>query len=278
MMNAIRIREVFAEAVHETPIRLDFASLMIAKEIEYPTLDVEKNLETLDDYSHTIDQRVRDTDSTHDRLRRISEYLFDDLGFHGNSDNYYAPQNSFLNEVLEQRTGIPITLSIVFISVAKRLKLPVYGVGLPGHFIVGCESSSGPIYLDPFHDGLLLEKEECLQLARSYLSEGAVLSPSLLAPLPPPIILMRVLNNLRHIYIVQQDLPHLLSVLRLQQTLNPHNPELNRDIGILCTHLELWGEAVRQLRYYTFVRPQSKDAEKTQAMLHEAIGHLSKLN
>lgn len=269
---------MFSEAVQENPIRLDFASLMIAREIEYPALEVGKSLLILDDFSRTVELRFRPKDSLYDRLRRISEYLFDELGFHGNGDDYYAPQNSFLNKVLEYRTGIPITLSIVFISVANRTRLPAYGVGLPGHFIVGCQSSRGPIYLDPFHDGLLLEEEECEQLALSYLPEGSVFSRSVFAPLPSPMILMRMLNNLRHIYIVQQDLPHLLAVLRLQNTLNPNNPELNRDIGILCTHLEHWGEAVRQLRYYLYARPQSEDAEKVQAMLYEAIGYMSKRN
>ncbi len=268
----------FRESLQESPLRLDYATLLIAKEVAFSHLNVEKNLQLLDDFARTIELRLRPTDTRHDELRRISEFLFDEMGFHGNSDNYYAPHNSFLNKVLELRMGIPITLSIVYIAVGKRLGLPLYGVGLPGHFIVGCSSPNAPIYLDPFHDGLLLDANECKQLAMNHLPEGMAFSARFLDPQPPNLILMRILNNLRHIYITQHDLPQLLSVLRLQKTLNPRNPELNRDIGVLCTHLEHWGEAVRELRYYVYARPQGSDIEKIRAMLHEAVGNMSKLN
>lgn len=268
----------FLKSIQENPVRLDYATLLIAREVEYQDLDIEQHLNLINDFSRTIELRFRPMDSRYDELRRISEFLFDDMGFHGNSDNYYTPQNSFLNKVIEHRTGIPITLSILYIAVAKRLGLPVYGVGLPGHFIVGCSSNDGPIYLDPFHDGLILEEDECKQLAVSNMPEGMPFSQRFFDPQPPALILMRVLTNLRHVYITQQDLPHLLSVLRLQKSLNPRNAELNRDIGILCTHLEYWGEAVRELRYYLYTRPQSEDSEKIRGMLHEATGNMSKLN
>lgn len=268
----------FAELVQQPDFKLDHAALLLAKEIAYHNLDVAAVMAQLDDFSRIIEQRLSPHDSPADKLRRISEFLFDEEGFHGNTSDYYDPRNSFLNDVLLRHSGIPITLSILYIAIGERLGLPVYGVGLPGHFIVGCSSENGSIYLDPFHQGLMLDEEECRQIALDNLPSGMPFSRTFLARQTNRMILMRMLNNLRQIYLNKSNADKLLSVLRLQCALAPEDPELQRDLGILYIHQERWGKVAQHLRYYLYRRPHAGDLETIQALLNEAMERLSKLN
>jgi len=156
-------RSMFKELVQkpEEELQLDRAALYLAGE-EFPEIDVPSHLAQLDALAAEVSQRVTYETAPADVARAIAGYLYDELGFHGNSGQYYNPDNSFLNRVLETRTGIPITLSLLFLEVARRLGLRCSGVGLPGHFIVGLDDTGE--YLDPFNAGATLSMEDCRAL------------------------------------------------------------------------------------------------------------------
>ncbi len=147
------------------------AALHIAR-TEYPALDVAPYLERLAEMSRVVAGRLGAARDIYSQLEAINAHLFGELGFRGNQQGFYDPRNSFLNDVLEQRTGIPITLSVVYIDVGRRLGLPLAGVGLPGHFLVGYRGDGREIYIDPFHQGLLLTREDCAGRLRNCSAKG----------------------------------------------------------------------------------------------------------
>jgi regulator of sirC expression with transglutaminase-like and TPR domain len=268
----------FAEVLNESEYPLEEAVLLIAKEVIYQYLDIDEWLAQLDRLAVQVESFIQPGDTVRDKLRRINRVLFELEGFHGNTSNYYDPRNSFLNDVIVRRTGIPITLSVLYIAVAERVGLRAYGVGLPGHFIVGCQSEARPIYIDPFHEGLFLSEEECKDIAMQYLPPGMSFLDAFLVPQPRSMILGRILNNLRQIYLNQEDIPHLMRVIELQQMVMPNNLDFQRDLGVLYAQLGYWGKAVRYLREYLYRRPKGDDRDSIRELLYQCIEKLSKLN
>jgi len=266
----------FTQLVQSPRYTVEHAALLLAKEIAYDDLNIAQWLHHLDTLSQAVETRPTDTPS--DLLRRLNTFLFEQEGFRGNEEAYYDPRNSFLNEVLARGVGIPITLSVVYMALARRLGLAVYGVGLPGHFIVGCQTDGDPLYLDPFNGGLFLDESECAELAREFLPAGMVFSRAFLLPQSNTMILRRMLNNLQQIYLKNGDAEALLRVLLLLLTLSPQDANLYRDAGIVATHQKKWGMAVRHLRHYLLLRPQAADAETMRTLLANAVESLSKLN
>lgn len=261
---------------YEAAARLDYATLLIAKEVQYSQLDIHTPLAELDRFTRLLHQRIKPHDHPRTRINRITELLFEEETFYGNREDYYDPRNSFLNDVLERQTGIPITLSIIYITLGERLGIPIYGVGLPGHFVVGCRHRNEVIYVDPFNEGIMLSEDECRELAQSYLRPGAVLPQKWLTPTTNMMILSRILNNLRHIYFERQMFEQLLPVLKLQYALTPEDISLLREIGALHAHFEEWGKAVQHLRRYLYYLPH--DYKDVREAYNQALGQLSKLN
>src|SRR2546423_2732451 len=157
-----RSRRTFQQLVTlpDGAIPLAEAALLMACE-EYPQLEISPYLDQLDEIAATVKARVREEDSPREVVAKINEVLFDQFGFRGNEDNYYDPRNSFFNDVLDRRLGIPITLSAVYLEVARRLNFPMSGVGMPGHFIVKYGDPDQEFFLDPFHSGAIMTAEDC---------------------------------------------------------------------------------------------------------------------
>jgi regulator of sirC expression with transglutaminase-like and TPR domain len=176
-------------ALPDAQIPLDEVSLVIAAHAQ-PGLDVEAELAVIDD----IAAQVRDP-----TLTGLSRLLFRDLGFTGNSTDYYDPRNSFLNVVVERRTGIPISLSILMMEVGRRHRIPLAGVGMPGHFLLR-DKVDPHVFIDPFDNGRLLDVAGCARIFRRVHGPGAQLQPSFLDPVERAVIVARVLGNLRGIY------------------------------------------------------------------------------
>src|SRR4029077_10697173 len=130
----------------------------------------------------------------------LAEFLFQDLGFGGDRLDYYNPRNAYLNEVLDRRLGIPISLAVIYLEIGQRLRLPVAGVGLPGHFIVAVDDPAGPVYLDPFQGGGGLTVEDCARLVQQASGHTGAFDPRWLTPTAPGEIVARMLNNLRGFY------------------------------------------------------------------------------
>jgi regulator of sirC expression with transglutaminase-like and TPR domain len=182
---------------HGEEFDLEAAAWSLAQ-TQFPEINVEAYQAMLDGYAHALRERVDRHGRVNTMLAKINEYLFDELGFKGNEKNYYEPDNSYMNRVLDRRTGNPITLCLFYMLLVRRLQLPVTGIGLPGHFICRHQSAGGEIYVDVFNRGRLLTKADCVH----YLVRGNYdLREEYLAPLSPRRIFLRICSNLHQIYL-----------------------------------------------------------------------------
>lgn len=164
---------------------------------QYPDINVEAYRALLDNFAGELRERIDFNETHKEILTTINNYIFDELGFSGDEENYYDPQNSYLNRVMDRRRGNPINLSLLYLLLARRLQLPMAGIGLPGHFICRYQSTSDEIYVDAFHHGKFLTKADCIQ----YLVNGShSLQDEFLAPVSTRRMLMRICSNLHQIY------------------------------------------------------------------------------
>ncbi|HET9195539.1 MAG TPA: transglutaminase-like domain-containing protein [Vicinamibacterales bacterium] len=246
-------------AANATGTSLAPAALVIAR-IEYPRLDVEAYLAKLDAMGELARQAVqRRLERTADTsrlacIKAVNEYLFEELHFVGNREKYEDPRNSCLNEVLDRRTGIPITLCVVYMEVARRAGLHIDGVNFPGHFLVRCpevgsRGSSGLI-IDPFHGGALLSEHDCRLLLQRQVGSEVAFSKSLLAPTTRLQILVRMLINLKRIYVHMRSFPQARDVTELLLAMTPSALSELRDRGLLAYHLNDVTGALRDLQTY----------------------------
>jgi regulator of sirC expression with transglutaminase-like and TPR domain len=271
----------FADLLQQPDYRLEEAALLVAKIIAHDDLDVGHFLRQFDRASLHLASQISPYSPLEEQLGALGRYLTEDVGLKANQQDYYNPRNSFVNEVWAGWGGIPISLSILYIAVGGGLGLKLYGVGLPGHFVVACrptQEAGPPLYLDPFHGGELLDEAACQQLARPYLPFGQGFQASYLAPQSTDLILIRLLNNLRQIYLNREDLAALLRVLSLQELLAPRDIDLKRDLGAVCFRLEQWGPAARAFRAFLYARPQDSQAETIRPLYQQALEKLSRLN
>jgi len=243
------------------------AALAIAR-VEYPALDATPYLQQIDRMGADARARIAGfADRPALAVRALNEFLFDELGFRGNRDRYDDPRNSFLNEVLERRTGIPITLAVIYIEVARRAGLIVEGVNFPGHFllrvpfeITGAPGSLLPngeerlIIIDPFHGGASLSESDCRQLLREHVGDEAAFDTTLLEPATRLHIITRMLVNLKRLYVRMRSFPQARFVSDLLLTIDPSAISELRDRGLLAYHLEDFAAALRDLEAYLRIR------------------------
>ncbi len=188
---------------HGENLDLETGALLLAR-TTYPDVNTAACRAVLDELADTLRHRLHPGDSPRETLAKLNQYLFTQLGFRGNEESYFDPKNSYLNHVLERRTGNPISLCLIYMLVGARLQLPITGIGLPGHFVCRHQSSAGSIYIDAFERGRFLTKTDCVQ----YLIHSAFgLDEQFLAPVPPRRMLIRMCGNLHQIYLhlEQQD-------------------------------------------------------------------------
>ena len=270
-----------SELVSRPDGRIDLAraALSIAR-WEYPRLDVDAYLERLDGLARAVDGVRRSPDAL-GRLHRLREYLFVEQGFAGNRDEYYDPRNSFLNDVLDRRQGIPITLSLVLMEVGKRLGLAIEGIGLPGHFIAGARLDDSQILLDPFNGGEEIIRD--FDSIREELVGGVVgrpvtLLPEHYAPVSGRQLLTRMLANLKGAYWRRQEWDRVVGAIDRLLVLDPKAAGEWRDRGVAWSNL---GEVRRGLgdweRYLTEF-PDAEDHETVKGHLRRARQKLAQLN
>ena len=265
-------------------LRDDFAALVAAGErtdlgrgalaiarIAYPALDPAPHLATLDALAGGARVRVSAAEDPAQAASALGAYLFGECGFRGNQREYYDPRNSFLNDVLERRTGLPITLALVFMEAGARLGLTITGVGFPGHFLVRVAGPAGPVVLDPFFGGRVLEPAELLTRYRAFLGKGGKeitrLPSEAVAATAAPAILARMLRNLVHIYLDRRDHAHALAAVDLLLVLTPESPEDVRLRGLLYERLECFGAALADLRRYLALAPAAPDVQAIEARI-----------
>lgn len=197
---------------HGEDLNLEQGAWLLAQ-TQYPDINVEAYQALLDSYAAALRDRIKPRGNARHRLGVINQYLFGELGFTGNEKNYYDPANSYLNCVLDRRTGIPLSLSLVYLLLARRLQWPIAGIGLPGHFICRYQGSTEEIYIDPFHGGRLMSKADCV----AFLLRGHhALQDEFLTPASPRRMLTRMCGNLHQTY---TRLNQMAEVTRIQRYL-----------------------------------------------------------
>jgi len=194
----------FSDAADSDDLDLTQMALLIGLS-EYPNLDIELERQSLDSLASGASHRLDDEDDSLARANMLSEYLFDEVGFSANQEDYYDPRNSYLNEVLERRLGIPITLSLLYMEVGKRLDMDLEGVGMPGHFLVRVKSGSEDILVDPFHRGILLSEQECARRLQEIVGNTVAWDKRYVAGVSGRELITRILRNLGAIYTAAND-------------------------------------------------------------------------
>jgi regulator of sirC expression with transglutaminase-like and TPR domain len=273
-LSSLRFREMAARP--DAAVDLAEASLLIAGE-EYPDLDLDRYLARLDALGAALRVRAGDGDGAA-LVPALNRLLFEEEGFHGNTEDYYDPRNSFLNDVLDRRTGIPISLCTVYMEVARRAGLALEGVGLPGHFVVRVSADAAPLLVDPFNRGTVLTLEDCQRRLDRIYSGRLRLAPAMLAPCSRKAILGRMLRNLKDIYVKAGDYARALRVVEMLRSLEPDSADELRDRGVLYAALDCYAAAAADLERYLALRPRCAEAPQLAAKVAELRGRAARLN
>lgn len=285
-----RARKAFIALIsgEDTAIDLALAALLIANE-EYPDLNILHYLSQLDIFAqrvrHLLCLPITDTPTElpdHiqplNAIAALNQVLFTQEHFRGNQNDYYDPHNSFLNDVLERRTGIPISLSLIYIEVGKRLGLQIEGIGLPLHFVVRYHVPDGDIYIDPFEQGRLLTEQQCRERVLQMLKGRVKFNPRWLEPVSNRQFLVRMLSNLKNIYIYTGDYPRALSICERILLLTPKAPLELRDRGIVHLQLKRYSRALRDFTSYLELVPDAEDKDKIRQQIKALRQMIAMLN
>jgi regulator of sirC expression with transglutaminase-like and TPR domain len=262
----------------DSSVSLDAAALALAT-LEYPELDPAPYISELDRFATELAQRLGPDSVFGSRfVQAANDYLFGEIGFRGNEAEYDDPRNSCLNQVLERRRGLPITLSVVYIEVARRLRQPVCGVGLPGHFLVRYDDGEYSTYIDPFHAGKLLAEKDCVALAREITGVDLVSDPSALATVGVRYIVVRMLNNLRAAYTRARQYAKSAKVLDVLVEYFPSNPEYYKARGLARMKLRALTGARDDFATYLRCSPEADDRAEVKRqiqIIHRLLGRLN---
>jgi regulator of sirC expression with transglutaminase-like and TPR domain len=248
---ADRARALASCAREADPEALVRGALLVAS-VEHGDLDPGPVLQTLEAMGHEAARRLALVGGLEDRLSALGDYLFDDLGFHGNEAHYDDPRNSFLNDVLTRRTGIPISLAVLYLDIGRRAGVPLEGVNFPGHFLVRALGTEGQpdLLIDVFHRGALLREIDCQRLLERHAGGEVVLTAEALATADTRQTLVRMATNLKRLYVRSRSFPQALEVTHLLVALDDTATVELRDRGLLAYQLKRFPEALRDLERY----------------------------
>lgn len=273
--------EYFAMLVQQDDsIPLFEAALSIAQDV-YPDLDLDTHQTEIDTLAARLRRRLPSDASNLQKLRMLNHYFYNELGFSGNVNDYYSPDNSYLHRVLQTRRGIPISLAVVYMELARQIDLDVHGISFPGHFLMKLSVQSGQVVLDPFN-GTSLSREELEERIEPYILQqefpddfqlGAYLSSA-----TPRDILVRMLRNLKSLFMQHKRWQHLLAVQERLLVLLPEDITERRDRGLAFAHLDCPQAALQDLEAYVEQRPYAMDIAAVQARLPELRDAIDKLN
>jgi regulator of sirC expression with transglutaminase-like and TPR domain len=256
------------------------AALVIAAD-KYPDLDAAAYMRRIDELAQTLRSRLRADISPADTLTLLSHYLFHELGFAGNSDDYYDPRNSYLNDVIDRKLGIPITLSVLFIEVGRRLGLPLSGVSFPGHFLVKCSLRDGAVVLDTYAKGASLGIKD-LQKRLRVLSGGKDVAPEavmrMLSAAPPAEIVARMLRNLKAIYVERGEKTRALTAMNRVLDLYPQSADAYRERARLLEEMECFRAALADFESVLRLEPEARDARIVREKIAVLREKASRLN
>lgn len=250
-------------------------SMRIARE-EYPGLDVPLYRDRVERFASEARRRV--TAEGRPAVGQLNEFFFDRLGFRGNADDYYDPRNSYLNDVIDRRTGIPITLATVYCEIGRRLGLATFGVGFPGHFLVKVLLPRSPVIVDVFN-GKVLTRKGCQSLLETLAPGNEVrLSDDMLEIASPREILSRMLANLRRVHAMKGDFARAVRWSDLAIELTPGSPNDYRERAMLLIQMERFGRAIDDLERYARLVPDAPDLPQLREqidLLRKLLSHLN---
>jgi regulator of sirC expression with transglutaminase-like and TPR domain len=267
---SIRSRKTFQQLVTlpDAAIPLAETALIIACE-EYPQLELSPYLEMLDRIAETVQRKRSSSESPIDTVGKINTVLFDTYGFRGNTNDYYDPRNSFFNDVLDRRVGIPITLSTVYIEIARRLNFPISGVGMPGHFLVKYSDRREEFFIDPYNHGSILVHEDCRKRLHELYGDSLEFNDRLLARSTNRQIVWRMLNNLKDIYVKGYAVDKCLSIVDMMLLVDSDDLIQFRDRGLLRMQLRQFDGAGRDLEHYLQHSPNAQDRDEIENHVKE---------
>lgn len=232
--------------------------LKLAQALEFSELDLSQYLQKLNSMGEELRSLVSDVKNPTYLISMLNEYMFDNLGFHGNSDDYYNPRNNFLNVVIDKKSGIPITLSIIYIQLGSHIGLDLRPVGFPGHFLV---KYAEEMILDPFNGGNLLDIDDLQQILDATYGSGIQFNPEYLNEIEPEKILIRIVRNLKNAYMQSFNYKMAMHCINMVLGLVPDDPEEIRDKGIVQLRLLQNDLALRSLELYLELSPEADDVD-----------------
>jgi regulator of sirC expression with transglutaminase-like and TPR domain len=247
-------------------INLTEGALLIAQSVR-PQLNIEKYVELLDDWAEQLKPRLEHAFAPEHWVAQLNQFLFKELGFSGNLKNYYDPENSFLDTVLDRRVGIPITLALVYAELARRVNFQVVGVGMPGHFLLQPADRQVSFYIDCFYGGQILRQEDCARRLDEIYSGSLKFEPGLLSRVSRKQWLARLLLNLKRIFLQTEEFERALSMVDKLLCLLPEASTEYRDRGILYFRLGNLQSAIIDLQKYLLYEPQAPDAAQIRQMV-----------
>jgi regulator of sirC expression with transglutaminase-like and TPR domain len=231
--------------------------------IEDPQLDIEHYVRHVDELAARVAEKIQDPDDPPQIIAALNDVLFQEEMFRGNTVDYYSPRNSFLHDVLDRRLGIPITLAVVYMEVARRVSFQLFGVGMPGHFLLKHYDVDGhSILIDAFERGSIVTEDDCRQKLDSIYSGQVALHPEFLLPVTRRQMLTRMLNNLRSIYLSQRDFRRAVQVVDLILVIYPRSPEDMKQRAVLRYNLNDYRGALSDFEEYIKMSPDASDAEE----------------
>jgi regulator of sirC expression with transglutaminase-like and TPR domain len=279
--------EVFAEHLSQDDAKIDLARacLMIAQDA-YPSLEIDRYLGEIERMAIRLRSRLPASGDAEERVVALNQFLFIDLGYVGNTEDYYDPRNSYLNEVIDRRTGMPITLAILYMELGRRIGLPLEGISFPGHFLVRVRLRAGTLVLDPFVGGAPLSEPELRLRLQRVIPPGATQNvpvaelplDQFLEPATNRQILARVLRNLKGIYREADKPERLLEVLNRMLVVSPESAADLRDRGFLYQRLECWRFALKDLTEYLERDPDPADLDEVRAAVMDLSVRCARLN
>jgi len=256
------IRDDFVRVVRRPERALDLAraALLVAAESD-PRVDVDGQLHTLDSWAATLRGRLEPDWNNLQKLARLRNFVFEELGFRGDHKDYFSPSNSLLHEVMERRLGVPLTLSIIFMELGWRIGIPFEGVGFPGHFLIRLTGEPRDLVLDPFNHARTMHEDDCRQLLREVTGGRLEFDGRLLASVSKRDIITRLLLNLKGAYLRAHDDGGALAAVERLLLIHPEDMDEVRDRGLLLFRLRRYGPALESLTAYLEARPQAPDQD-----------------
>lgn len=268
----------YANLLQHDPFPTIQVALAFASGIAYPNLDIPHEIARIEKLTQQAFVRLPSGITRIERAERISDFLFHEERFRGNTANFTDPRNSFLNDVLERKLGLPITLALLYVEIAQRLGVKAHGVGLPGHFIVRVDEGEQTIFLDPFNGGGRLTRADCAQLVMQSTGFAGPLQDNWLEPISGEATILRMLTNLRHSFTARKEWEMLVRTLEHLQIIAPGNIRYQHDLGVALFEKGEKLAGIYQLEAYLLKEKRPKAAKAAQIRLNQMVERVARLN